>query len=374
VLARWTARAGSGIQDPAHDEEENEMARRAHLVGAWPGRDPEHAMELALEHLAPHLDRMTDGETGDRHLWITPGLDGFRANPDVEIVRDGDWSSYEDTARWRVKDGVTLDPDNIRLHYARSFEGSFPPFKVLRERYGRPDLRFQVGIPAPIDLAVDAFAEDAFADPSIIAACTAATAREINRIAPQGGDDVVFQVETVVALVGVAQAPDEAQSAAADQMAAGLCELARRAPEGTRFGFHLCVGDFHHKAFGKMRDARPLVLLANAVAAAFPAGRVLEFVHAPFAAAVEPPIEDETFYEPLRDLRLPDDVRFIAGFLHESLDLGAHQELLARIESLTGREVDVAAACGLGRRPTPEQAFEAMREAAALIAAAPATP
>ena len=33
------------------------MARRAHLVGAWPGRDPEHAMELALEHLAPHLDR-----------------------------------------------------------------------------------------------------------------------------------------------------------------------------------------------------------------------------------------------------------------------------------------------------------------------------
>ena len=58
----------------------------------------------------------------------------------------------------------------------------------------------------------------------------------------------------------------------------------------------------------------------------------------------------------------------------ELFDLGAHQELLARIESLTGREVDVAAACGLGRRPTPEQAFEAMREAAALIAAAPATP
>ena len=122
-----------------------------------------------------------------------------------------------------------------------------------------------------------------------------------------------------------------------------------------------------------MRDARPLVLLANAVAAAFPSGRVLEFVHAPFAAAVEPPISDEAFYEPLRELRLPDDVRFIAGFLHESLDLGAHQELLARIESLTGREVDVAAACGLGRRPTPEQAFEAMREAAALIAAAPET-
>src|SRR6201989_2405945 len=162
------------------------MARRAHLGGAWPGRDPEHAMELALEHLAPHLDRMTDGETGDRHLWITPGIDGFRANPDVEIVRDGGWTSYEDTARWRVRDGVTLDPDNIRLRYALSFEGSFPAFKVLRERYRRPDLRFQVGIPAPIDLAVDAFAEDAFADPTILAACTEATPREIDAIARQG--------------------------------------------------------------------------------------------------------------------------------------------------------------------------------------------
>ena len=122
-------------------------------------------------------------------------------------------------------------------------------------------------------------------------------------------------------------------------MAAGRADLVRRAPDGTRFGFHLCEGDFHHKAFGKMRDARPLVPLANAVAAAFPTGRVPAFVHAPFAAAVDPPIEDEAaFYEPLRDLRLPDDVRFIAGFLHESLDLGAHQELLARIESLTGRQ------------------------------------
>ena len=172
-----------------------------------------------------------------------------------------------------------------------------------------------------------------------------------------------------MALVGLAQAPDEAQPATSEQLAAGLCELVRHAPEGTRFGFHLCLGDFHHKAFGNMRDARPLVLLANAVAANFPAGRVLEFVHAPFAAAAEPPIEDEAFYEPLRDLRLPDDVRFIAGFLHESLDLDAHQHLLARIESHVGREVDVAAACGLGRRPTPEESFEAMREAAALIAA-----
>jgi hypothetical protein len=223
------------------------MARRAHLVGAWPGRDPEHAMEMALRRLAPYLDRMTDGETGDRHLWVTPAIEKFRANPDVEIVRDGDWSDYEQVAVFRVRDGATLDPDNIRLPYALAFENSFPSFLVLRERFDRPDLRFQVGIPLPIDLALYAFGDAAMTDPSILEACTVATARPIERIRDQGGDDVVFQLETVVGLVAVAQAPDEAQEGVAAQMAGGIVDLAARAPEGTRFGIHLCLGDFHHR-------------------------------------------------------------------------------------------------------------------------------
>lgn len=345
------------------------MARRAHLVGAWPGRDPEHAMETALTRLAPYLDRMTDGETGDRHLWVTPSMDTFRANPDVEMLHDGGWTDYDDTAQWKVKDGATLDPDNIRLKYSLSFQASFPSFKVLRNRFDRDDLTFQVGIPAPIDVAIYAFQDAAFANPQILDACHAATTREIAKIAEQASDDVLFQIETVVALVAVAQAPDDAQEQTAAQMGEALVDTARRSPEGTSFGIHLCLGDFHHKAYGDMRDVRPLVLLANAVAKAWPAGRRLVYVHAPFAAAAEPPIPEESFYEPLSELALPDDVRFIAGFLHESLDLAAHQELLARIERLTGREVDVSSACGLGRRSSTEEAFEAMRDAADLIEA-----
>jgi hypothetical protein len=343
------------------------MTRRAHLVGAFPGRDPEHAMEAALNQLAPHLDRMTDGETGDRHLWVTPSMDTFRVNPDVEMIHDGGWTDYDDTAQWKVKDGVTMNPDNIGFRYALAFQGSFPAFRVLRDRFDRPDLRFQVGIPAPIDVAVYGFGEAGFGDPQILDACTAATVREIAKIAELGSDDVLFQLETVVALVAVAQAPAEAQAQTAAQMAETLVDVARRSPEGTSFGTHLCLGDFHHKAYGNMHDVGPLVLLANAIAEAWPAGRTLVYVHAPFAAAAEPPIPQESFYEPLTELALPDDVRFIAGFLHESLDLAAHRELLARIERLTGRQVDVASACGLGRRPTPEEAFQAMRDAAELI-------
>jgi hypothetical protein len=326
-------------------------------------------MEQALNRLAPHLDRLTDGETGDRHLWVTPVMEKLRANPDVEIIRDGDWSDYEHTAAWRVREGHTLNPDNLRMHYALAFRNSYPSFQVLRERYGRPDMRFQVGIVAPIDLAIYGFGEAAFADPSILDAWTAATTRDIAEIFAEAGDDVVFQLETVVALVAIAQAEEAAQETVANQMAETMLDTVRRSPAGARFGMHLCLGDFHHTAYGKMRDVRPLVLLANAIAAGWPEGRVLEFVHAPFAAAKEPPIADEAFYEPLRELALPADTRFIAGFLHETLDTDAHRELLARIERLAGREVDVAAACGLGRRDSDEEAFEQMREAAALLEA-----
>jgi hypothetical protein len=324
-------------------------------------------MDQALSRLAPYLDRLSDGETGDRHLWCTPVIEKLRANPDVELLRDGDWSDYDHVAQWKVRDGHTLDPANLRMHYALAFRNSYPSFRILREDHGRPDLRFQVGIVAPIDLAIYAFGEAAFADPSILEGWQVATVRDIEEIHAEAGDDVVFQIETVVALVAIAQADDAAQPAVAAQMAETMLDTIRRSPAGARFGIHLCLGDFHHTAYGGMRNVRPLVLLANAIAEGFPDDRVLEFVHAPFAAAKEPPIAEESFYEPLSELALPDDTRFIAGFLHESLDTEAHRELLARIERLTGREVDVAAACGLGRRDSDEEAFEQMREAAALL-------
>ena len=55
---------------------------------------------------------------------------------------------------------------------------------------------------------------------------------------------------------------------------------AATASEGSRFGLHLCLGDMNHRALGRLPDASPLVLLATAVAARWPDGRHLHYVHA----------------------------------------------------------------------------------------------
>jgi hypothetical protein len=91
----------------------------------------------------------------------------------------------------------------------------------------------------------------------------------------------------------------------------------------------------------------------------------LEFVHAPFAAGEDPAPLDEAYYRPLSKLRLPADVRFIAGFVHEGLDVEANRRILGIIERLLGRRVDVATACGLGRR-SREAAYQTMDLAAEL--------
>lgn len=343
------------------------MARKTHLVGAWPGEFGVHAMETAFVRLGPHLERMSDGETGDRSQWIRPTIEWLRANPDVERILE--LKKRTDEVMYRLRPGHTFRPDRIQLGYLRAFQQSYPAFRVLRERHGLPHVSFQVGIPAPLDLALIAFGSDARADASLAAAFMAATLDQIAQIRAEAGDDVVFQVETVAALIATAQAPAADQSAVAERMASDLVEVAERAPEGTRFGIHLCFGDYHHKATGQAENARPIVLLANALGRSWPAGRPLDYIHAPLAAADQPPALDDAWYEPLRELDLPESVRFVAGLVHEHIDVDRLKTLLATVERIIGSEVDVAATCGLGRRPSEDEAWDAMDKSVELIGA-----
>jgi hypothetical protein len=128
----------------------------------------------------------------------------------------------------------------------------------------------------------------------------------------------------------------------------------------------------NHKSVTGMRDIRPAVLVASEIGAAWPADRPLEFIHMPFAAAEEPPSFDPAFYAPLRELNIPSSVRFVAGCIDESLSADQQVELLRLIETEVGREVDVAAACGLGRRPDVSQAWDAIEKALLLVEQTPA--
>jgi hypothetical protein len=345
------------------------VTRKAHLVGSIPGANAREAMEAALTRLAPHLLTLTDGETGARSWWIGACLQNVRNDSDVEVARDGDFSDYDNTLLFRLKDGMELDVQTLEscLPYEAAFEENFGLFKTLREQYKRPDLPFQVGIPAHLDLSVDMFGFPEGLAPHLYGPSLEATRGHVAKIQAVGASDVLFQIETPAALVAVVGASDEDAPNVARGIAGKLVDLPARAPVGTRFGVHLCLGDMNHKALGRLSTIRPAVLVANALASAWPVDRPLEFIHMPFAQAELPPTFDVAFYEPLTDLAIPETVRFVAGCIHESLTFAQQREVLELIDRYAGREADVAAACGLGRRPDPNQAWDAMEKARHLV-------
>lgn len=326
-------------------------ARRwAHLVGSTPFDNAEEAMELALTRLDGRLRTLPDGETGERRNWIIHIVESLRQHPDLEVKREGHWGDYDDTLTFAVRRGHTLRGETFDFGHVAAFEQSYPHFITRRAALGPAGegLRFQVGIPGDFDLTL--FTLGPVAAFRKRAPFSEATLTEIRHIFERAGDDVVFQLEIPAELVFVARAPGLLQPLVARLLARNVARLAARAPEGARFGIHLCLGDMNHRALGRMRDVRPLVLLANAIARQWPEGRPLDFVHAPFAAAIEPPPLEEAFYAPLRELRLPDETRFVAGFVHEGRSLEEQRRVLGIIEAAARRRVDVATSCGLGRR------------------------
>ncbi|MGH3443411.1 MAG: hypothetical protein ACRDUY_15475 [Nitriliruptorales bacterium] len=342
------------------------MERGAHLVGSTPFDSASTAMRTALDRLGPRLRTLPDGETGERRNWIIHIIESLREHPDLEVRREGDWSDYDRTLTYRIRPGRHLDGRTLDFGHVLAFEESFPLFEKLRDEHDRPDLAFQVGIPGDFDMALFTLGPTG----ALLHRWpfTVATLREIHAIHRHGGGDVVFQLEIPAELVAVTSLPDPARPLVAAYLARGIAALATRSPEGTRFGLHLCLGDMNHRALGRMKDVRPLVLLANAIVRRWPEGRPLEFLHAPLAAGEDPPPREPAFYAPLSRLRLPSTTRFIAGLVHEDRTVAEQEELVRLIEGLLGRSVDVAASCGLGRRRL-EDALATMERAAALCSA-----
>lgn len=164
----------------------------------------------------------------------------------------------------------------------------------------------------------------------------------------------------------VVSAPPPLRPLLAEFLAHLVTRPVARAPHGTRFGVHLCLGDLGHHALKQLGDASPLVVLANAIARRWPAGRQLDYVHLPLSGGDIPPTADPSFYPPLRDLRLPEGTDLIVGIAHEEQDRETQLAVRGLVEDAVGRPVDIATSCGLGRR-TPEAAIAAVAGMRALL-------
>jgi hypothetical protein len=335
-------------------------ARYLHFVGTLPQfADAKSALVWQLNDLDGRVRRLCGGETGPRSLWFVPMVQELKRLPQIKALHEGDWSSYDAVDRLAVRRGARLRPTDIPLRLA---EYAHEELALLDELETR--LPLQVGVPGYLDMALFVFGPlRVFRHARTF---RTAVASQISRIHAEAGERAVFQLEVPAALIAIAAAPPILRPVLAELMAMLVIRQVALAPEGSRFGVHLCLGDMGHKALRQLRTTDPLVRLANALARRWPDGRRWDYLHLPMSGGDQPPTTDPGFYTPLTRLRLPAEVRLVAGIAHEEQATEDQLAVRDQVERAVGRQVDIATSCGLGRR-TPEQVARAVRSMLALL-------
>lgn len=141
--------------------------------------------------------------------------------------------------------------------------------------------------------------------------------------------------------------------------------LSRAVPDDVELGFHLCYGDLDAAHFVEPLDLRKAVELANLILAS--AGRPVAYIHVPV------PVErdDDAYYAPLRDLRLPAGTELYLGLVHVKDGVEGTRRRMAAAARFVP-EFGIASECGISRGRSRDVAIEFMRVYAAAAAGGPA--
>jgi len=319
------------------------LAHGAHLVGSVPLASAEVVFATVAAEIGDRLRRIPDGETGPRSDWIVWQLPVFTSQPQLEVVPPGP-NSWRPLPRVRLEEGAR--PEGVifeALGYAEAAIASYRVFARLK-RDGRVPVacRFQVCLPTPL-APISAFVvpEHQGALERVYEDRLLGELQLILHTVPH--DQLALQWDTNFEfgmLEGVFPVWfDDVKGGILER----LLRLSRQVPPDVELGYHFCYGDVQHRHFKEPFDAGRLVEVANALTASL--GRPLNWIHLP----VPRDRVDETYYAPLRELRLRPETELYLGLVHHT---GGVEGTTRRLD-IAQRFVSgfgIATECGWGRR------------------------
>lgn len=340
----------------------------AHLVGSINFDDAETTMRVAAEHLGEHLRRIPDGEVGERFHWILFQAD--RIGQAAGIARVGDTPipvRMLDVRPVRLADGVAAADISLPpLGYAEAALASWETFSRLkRDGVIAGGTRFQVSLPTPLGVVGSLVAaQDRAEFEPVYEAALAAELDQILAAIPHGELAIQWDAALEFAILEGVTGRGAVRYEWFDDAWEGTSErLARqidRVPAGVEVGAHLCYGDVGEQHFVEPADAAHLTRFANAVIAK--ARRELTWLHLPVPIGRD----DEGFFAPLAELKLPDASELYLGLVHREDGATGAERRIAAARAEVARDFGVATECGFGRAPegTTVPLFETHRAVA----------
>jgi hypothetical protein len=342
--------------------------RGAHLVGSVPAATSYDAMCSVAGALGDRLERVPDGETGERSDWIAWQYPILAGTPGLEVTAatEHSYRGLPPLTLTRAADGGRA-PVSLRgsLGYADAASESYEVFAGLRaDGVVPPWCRFQVSLPTPLSPVAAFVAEDAQAavEPVYEAAMLAEVGTILGAI-PH--DDLAIQWDAnfeFAMLDGSLRAWFSEVSTGVTERLARLGELI---PVDVQLGFHFCQD---HRRLHHPRPYDATRMVDTAIAVVRSMRRRLDWLHVPAPEARL----DVAFFEKLAPLAARPDIALYLGLIHlHEGDAGAGARITAARRYL--KHFGIAATCGLGRHVAPElpELLRLHHEACSPVAAAP---
>ena len=343
----------------------------AHLVGSVPLSDADDVFRTCSDVLSDRLNRIPDGETGERHEWIHFQIPIIAATPGIAAAGEPADQPEPPPGTARTELGVYglaegVDATSLafgNLGYADAAIASYADFRALKEAGVIADhIRFQVSLPTALAVMAWILPADR---PAIEPAYQDALLREVGRIVDAiPHDQLAIQFDLCIEVFMVEGF--EMVDPWFDDVWGGILERveahAAAVPADVQLGFHLCYGDNKGERQVDVTDAANLVRLANDLTVRLT--RPIGFIHMP----VPREADVEAWAPPLADLRLSEDTHLYFGIVHPSGGLEEARDLVALCERYVER-FGVATECGMGRLPTDavRSILEIHRQVAAAV-------
>lgn len=342
--------------------------RQIHFVGSAPYNSARETFAALGSDLNGLVRRLPDGEQGERSNWVLGQTRVFKNHPDFEIesrTAEPRRPDFE-ILTFRIRSGIK--PEKIEfddLHYASEAIESYSTFAAMKKA-GRiaPEVKFQVSLPTPFCIIWFHVAkvEEQLA---IEDAYKAAMFREVDKIAAAiPHDQLAIQWDVATEMIALERGTIGGAGTAfpnrirvyddmADKFGQWVAELCDSVPASIDVLVHLCYGDWGHKHSIEPKDGTKMVEFSNAIFRHVK--RHIDLLHLP----VPRERDDDAFYAPLQNLKLPEGTELALGIIHLTGGLDAIRRRMAAANKYV-KNYAIGTDCGLGRRP-PETIAEVLR-------------
>ena len=320
-----------------------------HFIGSVPLNSSEEVFCSICDTLGDHVKRIPDGETGERTNWIFfqrkmlakhPAME-----PDVSVpkfqFKQWDGKVIREVELLKIRDNINLDQLSFPIGYSEYAIESFKDFERLQLIGKIPsDVRFQVSLPTPFATAYNYISPNGRKEfLKVYEKSSAIDVKKILDLIPHKKLAIQWDVCQEI-LIFNNYFPDRAKNYK-DEVFSQLARIGDLIPIDVELGYHMCYGSPGDDHIVIPKDFAMSVEFSNGIFNYI--NRPVEFIHLPGTYG-QPEAE---FYEPLKDLKLPEDCEIYLGLLFFDDIVGDRMRIAAARKVLPN--FGISTVCGWGR-------------------------